>query len=173
MLRETLKFGSSQFCLSCGFCCDGMLHTYTSIHPNEVALVRSLGLAVAPRRGALGFKQPCRLYKKHRCSKYPFRPSACKDYQCALLRNYLAGELRAETGAKIIQRARELTTALMDQLPPGYSLNQLRIAWDHEWDSGQGMFGSDELRQANASVLLTLAKLHRYLKRHFIKPKLN
>jgi len=171
MLRESLKIDSSKFCLLCGLCCNGVLHAYTSVHPNEAELVRTLGLAVVPRSGALSFKQPCRLYKRQCCSNYPGRPSACKDYQCALLKKYLSGELSLETGAQIIQRAKALFAALRDQLPQGYSYDQLRTALDHEWDSRQDIFGSDELHQENASLHLTLAKLNRYLQRHFGKPK--
>jgi uncharacterized protein len=171
MPSKTLKIDDSRFCLACGLCCNGILHAYASVHPNEVELVRSLGLAVVPRRGALSFKQPCRLYQRQRCSNYSSRPSACKNYRCALLNKYLAGELSLEKGGRIIQRARVLFAAVLDQLPHGYSLSQLRSELDHEWDSGRGLLGSDELRQANAAILLTLAKLNRYLQRHFGKPK--
>jgi hypothetical protein len=171
MLPETLRFDGSQFCMACGMCCNGVLHAYTSIHPNEADLVRSLGLAVLPRKGALSFKQPCRLYKRQRCSNYPCRPSACKDYRCALLQKYLSEELSLEKAGQIIQRSRELFSSLRDQLPRGYSFNRLRTKLDHKWNSGQSIFGSDELLQANADLLLTLAKLNGHLQRHFIKSK--
>jgi hypothetical protein len=167
MLHESLKLDSSQFCLACGLCCNGMLHAYASIHPNEVEAVRTLGLEVVPRNGALGFKQPCRLYQSQRCSNYPCRPSACKDYRCALFEKYLAGELSLEKARHIIQRSRELFASIQHLLPPGYSFDQLRISLDLEWDSGRGIFGSDKLREENAAILLALSKLMRYLKRHF------
>jgi uncharacterized protein len=171
MLRKSVKLNSSQFCLACGLCCNGVLHAYTAVHPNEVELVRTLGLAIVPRRGALGFQQPCQLYQRQRCSNYLCRPSSCKDYRCALLQKYLAGELSAEKAEQIIQRSKELFAVLLEQLPSGYSFDQLRTALDQEADSSQGIFGSDELRQANAPLLLTLAKLIRYLQRHFGKTK--
>jgi len=170
MLHESLKIESSTFCLACGLCCNGVLHPYTSVHPNEVELVRSIALKVVPRKGALGFQQPCQLYQKQRCSNYLCRPSACKNYQCALLKKHLAGELKAEAGVQIIQRSKDLFAALLGQLPTGYTFDQLRAALDHEGDSEQGIFGSGELRQANAPLLLALAKLNRYLQRHFGKP---
>lgn len=171
MRRESNKSNSSEFCLTCGLCCNGVLHAYTSIHPNEVALARSLGLAVVPRKGALGFKQPCRLYKKQRCSNYLNRPSSCKDYQCALFQKYLAGELKTEAAGQIILRSKELFAALLEQLPPGYSFDQLRTTLDHEGDSALAVLGSDEPRQAKAPLILALSKLMRYLQRHFGKPK--
>jgi hypothetical protein len=171
MRRKPMKSNSSEFCLTCGLCCNGVLHAYTAIHPNEVDLARSLRLTVLPRKGALGFKQPCRLYKNQRCSKYLCRPSSCKDYQCALLRKYLAGELKAAAAEQVIQQSKKLFAALLEQLPPGCSFDQLRTALDHEGDSALGILGSDELRQANAPLILELSKLMRYLQRHFGKPK--
>jgi hypothetical protein len=171
MRRESIKNNGSQFCLTCGLCCNGVLHAYTSIHPNEVDLARSLRLTVVPRKGALGFKQPSRLYQNQRCSRYLRRPSSCKDYQCALFQKLLAGELKTETAVQIILRSKELFTALLDQLPPSYSFDQLRNALDHEGDSDLGVLGLDELRQANAQLVLALSKLMRYLQRHFGKPK--
>jgi uncharacterized protein len=171
MRRESMKTNSSQFCLTCGLCCNGVLHAYTAIHPNEVELVRTLGLTIVPRKGALGFQQPCRLYQRQRCSKYLSRPSSCQEYQCALLQKYVAGKLKAEAAAKIIQRSNALYAALLGQLPDDYSFDQLRTALDHDDDSAQGILASDELLQENAPLLLTLAKLMRYLQRHFGKTK--
>jgi uncharacterized protein len=169
MRHESMKNDSSQFCLTCGLCCNGVLHAYTAIHPNEVELVRTLGLEVLPRKGALGFPQPCRLYQNQRCSNYLSRPSSCKDYRCALLQKYLAGELKAEVAAQIIQQSNALYATLLSQLPVGHSFAQLRTALDHEGDSGQDILGSDELRPPNTALLLALAKLMRYLQRHFGK----
>jgi uncharacterized protein len=166
-----MKSHSSQFCLSCGLCCNGTLHAYTSIHPDEVDSVRILGLEIVPRRGALGFQQPCRLYQNQCCSNYDCRPSACKDYQCALLHKYLVGELKAEAAAQIIQRSKELFAALLRQLPAGYSFAQFRTSLDHEEDLGQGLIDADELLRTNRALLLTLSKLIRYLEKHFGKPE--
>jgi uncharacterized protein len=166
-----MENNSSQLCLTCGLCCNGVLHAYTAIHPNEVELVRTLGLEVVPRKGALGFQQPCRLYQRECCSNYLSRPSSCKDYHCALLQKYLAGELKAEAAAQIIQRSNALYCALLAQLPAGYSFDQLRTALDHEGDSGQGISSSVELHLPDADLLLALAKLMRYLQRHCGKPK--
>jgi hypothetical protein len=166
-----MKSDGSQFCLRCGLCCNGVLHAYTSIHPDEVELVQTLGLTVVPRKGALGFRQPCLLYQSQRCANYLCRPSSCKEYQCALLQKYLAGEVKPDDAVKVIQRSQELFAELLRQLPAGYSFNQLQSALDQEDESGEDVFGFSEPGRVNADLLFALGKLIRYLQRHFGKPR--
>lgn len=163
---------SSSLCLGCGLCCEGVLYSRALIQPDEIESVRALGLTVETLRGRHDFLQPCPLCQDHRCLIYTAtRPSICSAYQCALLKKYAAGELTYEQGAQIIQRARELYADVIAQLPPGYSFQQLRREQRQAWDSGRGVFGSLELRQEHAALLLALAKLVMYLHKHFHKPK--
>jgi Fe-S-cluster containining protein len=172
MPNQPLEPNGSLLCLACGFCCNGVLHAYAVVKPSKIESVRGLGLTVETFGDNLGFRQPCPLYREGRCSDYPNRPSTCKTYRCALLKKYLAGEITCELGVQIIQRAEELLATVLEQLPPGYSFAQLRKEIDQDWNSGRGLFGSPELRQANAEFLLTMAKLMRYLQRYFgKKPK--
>lgn len=172
-LRFGKPFGSigSSLCLACGLCCEGILYTHAVVKPDEIEHVRALGLTVETFGDTLGCRQPCPLYREQRCSAYPNCLSICKVYQCVMLKNYLAGGITCEEGLQTVQRARELLAAVLEQLPVGYSFDQLRKEMEQDWDSGRGIFGSAELRQANAAFLLTLAKLTRYLHRHFGKPK--
>jgi len=171
MPNEPLEPNGSLFCLTCGLCCNGVLHAHAVIKSKDIEPAHALGLTVEAFGDNLGFRQPCPLYQKQRCSAYPNRPPTCKAYQCALLKKYLAGEITCELGMQTIQRAEELFATVLEQLPPGYSFAQLRKEIEQGWDSGRGLFGSPELRQANAVFLLALAKLIRYLHRHFEKPK--
>jgi uncharacterized protein len=162
---------SSSLCLACGLCCDGVLHAHAVVKPDEIERVCALGLTVVSFKDAPGFRQPCPLYREQRCSVYPNHPPTCKAYQCKLLKNFLAGPLTLEQGAQTIQRARELLAAVIAQLPPGHTFDQLRQEMDQDRDSGRGVFGSAELRRQNAEFLLTVAKLAVYSRKHFGKPK--
>jgi uncharacterized protein len=162
----------SALCLACGMCCNGVLHTHAQVEPDELDLVRALGLTVETFNDHLGFCLPCPLYCEQRCSIYTAtRPHTCGAYQCRLLKKYLAGEIAREQGAQIVQRTRELLAAVLAQMPAGYSFNDLQRAMEQEWNSGRGAFGSVEIRQANASFLLALGTLIVYSHKHFGKPK--
>jgi hypothetical protein len=95
----------------------------------------------------------------------------CSNYQCDLLKAFLAGTLTLEQCRHTILRAREMADAIVAQCPPGYSFPQLRRELDEGWDSGTGVVGSPGVRQQHAELLLELVTLIRYLHKHFGKPK--
>ncbi|CAK0779782.1 conserved hypothetical protein [Gammaproteobacteria bacterium] len=170
MFVSTNPNGSS-LCLACGLCCNGALHAHTIVKPNEIDTVRALGLTIETHGDQLFFRQPCPLYREQRCSAYPNHPPTCRAYQCALLKKYHAGEITFEQSEKIVQRAQELYVDVLEQLPNDYSFDQLKKEMAQDGDFGSGLFGSPELRQANAEFLLTVAKLTMFLRKHFEKPK--
>ncbi len=165
------KPDGSSLCLACGLCCNGVLHAHTALKPDDAEHVRRLDLAVETFGDHIGFRQPCPLYREDRCSVYPDHPRTCRAYQCDLLKKRLAGEITHEQALQIVQRVRELFADVVAYLPEGYSFEQLRRDMDEAWDSGDGLLGSPEQRQTNAELLLAVAKLTRYLHRHFEKPR--
>jgi hypothetical protein len=165
--------GSSDptLCLTCGLCCNGVLHTRTIVKPGEIESLRALGLTIEAKGDQLCFRQPCLLYREQRCSVYPNHPGACRAYQCNLLKKFLAGTITLEQGAHTIQRAHELVSAILEQMPVGYSFDQLKKEMEQHPNSGGGILGSAEMRQSNAEFLLTAAKLVMYARKHFGKPR--
>lgn len=162
----------SSLCLACGLCCQGVLHNHAVIAPDEIENVRSLGLTVEPHGDHLGFRLPCPLYQDNCCSIYAAkRPQVCGAYRCALLKKYLAYEITLEQSVQTVQRAKDLYADVLKQLPAGYSFSRLKKEMQQDWDSGRGLVGSSESRQANAQLFLAMAKLTRYLHKHFEKQK--
>ncbi|TRZ90242.1 lasso peptide biosynthesis B2 protein [bacterium] len=162
----------SELCLSCGLCCSGALHVHAKITPDEMDHARALGLTVEPFKDHLRFHLPCPLYIDNRCSIYTARrPHICGEYQCELLKKYLAGTIPREHGGQIIRRTRELLAVVLAQMPAGNSFSDLQRAMERDWDAGRGPFGSVELRRANAGFLLALGSLEIYSRKHFGKPK--
>ena len=169
--QRMLPRDGSVLCFACGFCCSGVLHSNTVVKSDDIEHVCALGLTVETFNDHLGFRQPCPVYQAQCCLVYPNHPQTCRAYQCALLKKHLAGAITREQGAQTIQRTRELLTAVSEQMPAGYSLGELQRAMEQDWDSGRGPFGSTEDRLENAEFLLAVAKLERYLRKHFRKPK--
>jgi uncharacterized protein len=94
----------SALCLTCGLCCTGALHGAVEVKAEHVAWVRSLGLQVEQN----AFRQPCPLYRDDHCSVYGRHPPSCEEYQCALLKKYLAGEIEFEAAIALAREARAL-----------------------------------------------------------------
>jgi Fe-S-cluster containining protein len=148
----------SDLCLACGLCCTGALHARVTVQAEHVELVRHLGLTVEKIDGPeFGFRQPCPLYQRDRCSAYPHHPPACQEYRCALLRKYEDGRVTLEDGLTIIRTAKEL-------LAGGGELAQC-------WDNEHGLRGSGALRQANAELVLRAVALDVHFQKHFRPPK--
>ncbi|HXG69503.1 MAG TPA: YkgJ family cysteine cluster protein [Gemmatimonadaceae bacterium] len=108
---ESLRRGSdgSALCRACGLCCSGVLHSNVPVLPEDVALVRNLGLVVEQEEDlSFVFRQPCPLYRQDRCSAYPHHPPTCQEYRCALLRRYDAGEATLEESLAVVRTAKDV-----------------------------------------------------------------
>jgi Fe-S-cluster containining protein len=160
---------TSSLCLACGFCCNGVLFTRVTVHPDEIERVRALGLVLETFRDGPGFRQPCSLYRESCCSVYPHHPIGCRAYHCKLLKKYLAGTVTHEQAAQTIQSARELLAAAIAQLPPGYDFGQLLREINR--DSGRDIFGSVEQRRQNAGFMLAIGRLMIFSQKHFGESK--
>ena len=160
---------ASSLCLACGFCCNGVFYTHVGVKPDEIERIRALGLAIETLRDGPGFRQPCSMFREGRCSVYPEHPIHCRAYKCDLLKKFLAGEVTCEQAAQTIRNALEMLSEVIAQLPPGYSFDQL--LQEINKDSKRDIFDSAEARRQNAELLLAIAKLMIYTRKHFGEPK--
>src|SRR2546421_2813557 len=145
--------GGSELCLACGLCCNGALHTSVPVRPEHVRLVRKLGLTIEKTDDhELGFRLPCPLYQKDRCSAYPHHPPTCQKYRCALLQKYEDGEVTLKDSLTIVRNAKELLAggSAAPMAEGAVSGESLRLEVARRWDSEHGLRGSGELRRANA-----------------------
>ena len=95
---------SSALCLSCGFCCNGVLFSGVRTEPGELARLRIPGLEVEREGEKLRFRQPCPYHRDGRCGVYSERFAKCRTFRCALLRRLEAGEATsAEAEATVAQ----------------------------------------------------------------------
>ncbi len=153
--------GSSHLCLECGLCCQGILHGYVKVRPDEVPAVRRLGLPVVDTDRGPTFPQPCRCFQGDRCTVYAERPSACHLYRCKLLKRHEMGELTWEESAQRVRQTKELVASLLLRLEPEGSTMGL---WQHVQSlSNEGLAAAPEHRK----LLLDAAVLRVVLQTHF------
>lgn len=98
-------------------CCQGVLHTYTSLEPDEVSWAEGLDLPMYPGDDASskGFSQPCSLHQDGKCSAYAERPGACVSYQCQLLTAYTQGKVTLDDSLAIVTDARGLIETIQQR----------------------------------------------------------
>lgn len=158
-------------CIGCGLCCDGTLFSCVDLLPADSAqLVSQSGLTLHLVNGKQQFHQPCSASHEGRCTIYETRPSACREYRCALLAKHEVGDVTSVSARSIIASAKLLRDKLRPQLErlagvsEPRSIRTLYRLSKSQLDSAAR--GPDQRRQ-NAELLLDIAALRALLTRHF------
>lgn len=97
----------SDLCLSCGLCCQGLLHDLVPLEEDELERAARLRLPLFESPLRLAFQLPCPRLDARRCTVYAERPRGCASYACAVLDAYAAGEIDEPTALSRIERVRE------------------------------------------------------------------
>lgn len=110
-LRPLKKTASNPLCLECGLCCNGVIFANGQLQPqDDVGRLRQLGLKLLrsrqPQAPNRKFAQPCAAFDGCRCQIYAERPAYCRAFECALLKEFQAGNIQAEAALRIIRQAR-------------------------------------------------------------------
>lgn len=97
-------------CLQCGLCCNGVLFRDVELQDGDNVmrlLQHGLPVKTAPgtKEPAYRLPQPCdALCDNLRCRVYAQRPARCREFECAILQNVLAGKLPMEAALRKIHR---------------------------------------------------------------------
>jgi Fe-S-cluster containining protein len=120
----------SDLCLSCGLCCQGVLHDLVPLDEDELERAGRLHLPLFESPLRLAFRLPCPRLEDRRCTVYEERPRTCASYACGVLRAYGAGEIDATTALSRIERVREQTAEVARQLGSPSRAEAIReLAW--------------------------------------------
>jgi hypothetical protein len=135
------------------------------IREDEVAAAKSLGLAVYQKGSELRFDLPCRHVRGTVCTVYDRRLSPCREFQCRLLKDYLAGVVDMRDATRKILRAKEMIAEVQELAPPGQSLAQAR---DESSISAEAFAALPaEVRQTRGLLRLKITQLYLFLDHHF------
>lgn len=151
----------SRLCLECGLCCNGVLHGYVKLRPDEIPGLRRSGLLIVESEAGPSFRQPCLCYQDDHCTVYAERPRSCRGYRCKLLDRYESGELTWEKSSQRVRQAKELVASLLRRLEPEGSVEEL---WQRVHALGNaGSAATAEQRE----LLLDAVTLRVVLQTHF------
>jgi Fe-S-cluster containining protein len=108
---------TTNLCLSCGFCCQGLIFGRAALRSDELAVAVEYGLPYfAIDKCDYGFVLPCHLYQNGRCLIYSNRPHACRRYRCHLLKRLATGEICLENGLLIVDQANRLKDSINEKI---------------------------------------------------------
>ena len=161
----------SELCLACGLCCNGVLFRDVELRSGDnEAVLRSIGAAVRRLKTKASVPQPCAaLCQDNRCQIYAERPQRCREFECALLKRFLAGALPVAGALRVVraahQRANKVRRLLRelgdvdDQLPLSRRFNQTRKRLEASKlaDGPAGIFADLTLAVHELNLLLSEA----------------
>jgi uncharacterized protein len=152
-------------CIGCGFCCNGTLHTRTTLEPGDVADASVAGLTVVENEGKPVFFQPCPKFESGACTIYAKRPGVCRRYRCKLLNNVDEGLVSVTEARETIATAKTLIEAVRVCAPEAVTAYDRSVLRENlKGDLGQ--MKDAESEQA-ARILLDIGALDYFLERSF------
>lgn len=84
---------TTSLCLDCGLCCDGTMHSTVALeHGDDREVLLRTGFHLLLFEAEARFEQPCHAFHGS-CTIYEDRPTLCRSYRCALLRQVDSGEV--------------------------------------------------------------------------------
>jgi hypothetical protein len=109
---------NNALCLACGFCCNGVLHTYTRVAASEVETLQRLETPLYPLQDGpeFAFTQHCPHWQENRCTIYVHRPMSCRTYECLLLKRLAAGLISTSASLARVQKTQKLIAQRDDPL---------------------------------------------------------
>jgi hypothetical protein len=129
---ETGKARATSLCKSCGLCCTGHLFSWVRLKASVLNASEALGLNVIrsdPRQR--GFTQPCPLWDGQ-CTVYtsPHYPHGCRNYQCTLLKELVAGNVQLPVALDVVEQAMAMIADVEIYVPksPKVSFRERLIA---------------------------------------------
>jgi hypothetical protein len=157
----------ASLCVGCGLCCDGTLHTKTTVKPDDEAIVAAAGLEVVEGGGKRSFRQPCRHFSCGQCSIYAARPGVCRSYRCALLISLEDGTITKPDALEKVSMARKLLAVVRKADPTAVTpADRSALAEGLKLQLAQL---EGPARQPVAKRLLEIAVLEHFLNRWFLK----
>ena len=126
--------GVSEICVTCGFCCSGVIYDQAPIDNDEVDFARAIGFDVGPDPATgtarMRFKLPCTHLCGTACSIYDQpRPKVCSRFFCELAAKFDRGEISQAESFDKVGEARKLMRSIEPLLLPDETWPMARARW--------------------------------------------
>lgn len=153
---------ASKLCMSCGLCCQGLLHSYGVLQQKEATQAAELGFDRV--EGEIdAFALPCAKFAGC-CTIYESRPHACRGFRCALLRKLDDGQIAYSEALETVREARRLAQEAL----PDASSSVLAERFRAHLRSNAGEATDPAMSAGERLKFIALAI---YLDRHFVLPR--
>ena len=97
-----------KICTRCGMCCNGGLFADGKLEAKDSPeRLARLGMNIEEFEDETFFLQPCSAFDGCRCKIYNDRPTMCREFQCGVLQQVLAGKMEEPAAFSLIAEALE------------------------------------------------------------------
>jgi Fe-S-cluster containining protein len=129
-MTERSEEERSALCVSCGLCCQGVLHDQVPLDADELPRAARLRLPLVDSPLRLAFRLPCPRLEHRRCTVYDERPRACASYACGVLSAFGAGVIDENEALSRIERTRDQAAEVARRLgAPSRSEALRELSW--------------------------------------------
>jgi len=165
---------ANSLCPACGLCCNGVLFADVKLAPgDDAAWLTSHGLPVRQRGRSCSFSQPCAgLQADGRCRIYVDRPQMCRDFECGVLKEVLAGRLTDSEALRVIRRAQRLArkvAVLLEQAGNSDRHQPLTKRYQAVMRQPIDLSAGDEAGDLRGALMLTVHELMDLLHQRFLR----
>lgn len=160
-----------ELCKACGLCCDGTIFGTVSIgKADEIDGLEKVGAQFVTTSKDRYFELPCPAHQNGICKIYIGRPSACRKYECKLLKRCLDDEVAWDKALEIIKTTQahkqRVETEIRSVYDPSGSKNLPELYKGFEASCG-GETGPIAFRKKYRSILVLYAALRLRIEKYF------
>jgi len=133
------------------------LFTIVELDADDRARLNAIGVP-APEQ----INQPCQFFDRC-CTVYSHRPAKCGAYRCEVLKDLEEGAISFNLASDKIAQALAYREALLAELPPGTTVNEMIGQWRNE--------GDRLVASPSAQARLAFVVFRSFVERHFLRAK--
>jgi Fe-S-cluster containining protein len=163
---------AEQLCPACGLCCNGVLFADLRLQRgDDPKRLTKLGLPLERHGSSFRLPQPCPAHDGQLCRVYADRPARCRSFECRLLQNAHAGEIRTETALRLIAAARhraDKVRTLVRLLGQNDETAPLSRRWQQIMSRPWDLAGPGQTLRLRRKLLLAVHALTRILEKDFL-----
>lgn len=163
---------AEQLCAACGLCCNGVLFADLRLQRGDdpKRLVK-IGLPLERHGRTFRLPQPCPAHDGNLCRVYADRPARCRSFECRVLQNAQAAEIRTETALRLIAAARQRADkvrTLVRLLGQNDENAPLSTRWQQIMSRPWDLAGPGQTLRLRRKLLLAVHALTRILEKDFL-----
>jgi Fe-S-cluster containining protein len=162
-----------ELCLRCGLCCNGVLFADVRLKAGDgPERLRHAGINVRKQGKSCRFPQPCAaLESDGRCKVYEVRPTMCRQFECGVLGETLAGRMSSAQALGWIRKAKRFASEV-ERLLVASGNRDAHLPLTHRYQAVMrepiDLADDDEAGDRRGELMMAVHRLMELVRRQFL-----